>query len=83
MYELIVLWVICLIPSAILGLIVANIAANKGYNFMTWWIFGTMLFIVAIIWALLMRYNNKVFKKCTECISWIPRKSKRCKYCGE
>ena len=35
--------------AALLGLIPANIAKNKGHSFSLWWFYGWMLFIVAII----------------------------------
>lgn len=35
--------------AALLGLIPANIAKNKGHSFGLWWLYGWMLFIVAII----------------------------------
>ena len=35
--------------AALLGLIPANIAKEKGYSFGLWWFYGWMLFIVAII----------------------------------
>jgi len=35
--------------AALLGLILANIAKEKGYSFGLWWFYGWMLFIVAII----------------------------------
>ena len=35
--------------AALLGLISANIAKEKGYSFGLWWFYGWMLFIVAII----------------------------------
>ena len=35
---------ITLLIGAVLGLIPAAIAANKGRNFVGWWIYGTLLF---------------------------------------
>lgn len=42
-------YIITLSIAALLGLIPANIAKNKGYSFGLWWFYGWMLFIVAII----------------------------------
>lgn len=42
-------YLLALIIAAGLGLIPANIAKNKGYNFILWWFYGWMLFIFAII----------------------------------
>lgn len=41
--------IIILAVAAVLGLIPANIAKNKGHSFGLWWFYGWMLFIVAII----------------------------------
>jgi len=34
-----------LIVATIIGLITAKIASNRGRNFLTWWIYGALLFI--------------------------------------
>ena len=54
MYYLIVLLV-----AAVLGLIPANIAKNKGHSFGLWWFYGWMLFIVAIIHVQFISDLNK------------------------
>lgn len=38
-----------LAASALLGIISASIAKEKGYSFGLWWFYGWMLFVVAII----------------------------------
>ena len=43
-----------LIISSLLGLIPASIASNKGRSFGTWWFYGTMLFVIALIHALVI-----------------------------
>jgi hypothetical protein len=40
---------IVLCAAAVLAIIPANIAKDKGYSFGLWWFYGWMLFIVAII----------------------------------
>lgn len=42
-------YVVTLVIAALLGLIPASIAKNKGHSFGLWWCYGWMLFIVAII----------------------------------
>ena len=42
-------YILTLVIAAGLGLIPANIAQRKGYSFGLWWLYGWMLFIVAII----------------------------------
>ena len=45
--------------AALLGLIPANIAKEKGYSFGLWWFYGWMLFIVAIIHVTLLPDMNQ------------------------
>lgn len=47
--------IISLAVSALLGLIPANIAKNKGRSFGLWWFYGWMLFIIALIHSLLIK----------------------------
>jgi hypothetical protein len=44
-----------IVVAALIGLIPANIAHRKGASFIGWWIFGALLFIVALPSALMMR----------------------------
>ena len=47
-----------LIAVALLGLIPANIAKNKGYDFATWWLYGALLIIVALPHAMALDDKN-------------------------
>ena len=51
-------WIISLIIGALLAIIPANLAKNKGYSFGLWWFYGWMLFIVAIIHVSLIPDKN-------------------------
>ena len=51
-------YLITLVVAAGLGLIPASIAKNKGYSFGLWWLYGWMLFIVAIIHVSLIPDKN-------------------------
>lgn len=44
--------------AAALGLIPANIARDKGYDFGLWWLYGTMLFLIAFIHACVLQNKN-------------------------
>lgn len=43
-----------LILAALLGLIPAFIAKNKGRSFAGWWVYGALLFVVALVHSLLI-----------------------------
>lgn len=45
--------------AAILGLIPGFIAKSKGYSFGAWWLYGFLIFIVAIIHVLFIP-NKKI-----------------------
>lgn len=77
--------------AAVLGFVVASIAHRKGRNFGLWWLFGTLLGIVALPWALLMPYDEKStdrqranagLKKCPSCAEFVKPDAKVCRYCG-
>ncbi len=42
---------VILLALGVLGLIPAYLASRKGRNFLDWWIFGTLLFPVALVMA--------------------------------
>ena len=51
-------YIVVLLIAAALGLIPANIAKKKGYSFGLWWLYGWLLFIVAIIHVSLIPDKN-------------------------
>lgn len=68
------------IAALLLGLIPAAIASKKGGTFIVWWLYGSLLFIIAIIHALLMSPVGLV--KCPECAEMVKKEAKVCKHCG-
>lgn len=49
---------ISFVIAVFLGLIPAAIAANKGRSFLGWWIYGALVFIVALPHALLIKKSS-------------------------
>jgi RNA polymerase subunit RPABC4/transcription elongation factor Spt4 len=61
----------------LLGLIPASIARHKGHSMVRWWIYGTLLFPVALIHAFLLHRMTQADEKV------IPDNKKQCMYCKE
>ena len=56
----------------LLGLLPAYIAMNKGRNFILWWLYGTVLFVIAIFHAITLKptpaYLAEIgLRYCPEC----------------
>ena len=77
--------------ALIIGLIPAFIAKNKGYNFFGWWIYGSLIFIIAFPHALLSKPNQQEIdkqnlahgmKKCPHCAEIIRGEAQICKHCN-
>ena len=52
-----------LIWAILIGLIPGFIAKTKGYNFFSWWIYGALLFIIAIIHVFLIPNKKNIEQK--------------------
>ena len=79
------------ISAIVLVLFPAAIAHTKGAGFFAWWVFGTLLFIVALPWAIVLRPNHATLegrsleqgnKKCPYCAEIIKGEASVCRYCG-
>jgi hypothetical protein len=81
-----------LVIAALLGLIPAFIAQSKGRSFGAWWLYGFLLFIVAIIHVLFVTQRNTVgtvasdstgpMRDCPYCAEPVKYQATKCKHCG-
>lgn len=73
-----------LLISIVIGLIPALIASSKGRSFLGWWIYGALLFIVALVHSLVIKKDVQFeekeklefdgMKKCPFCAELIKKK---------
>lgn len=80
--EMLVLAIIACIPAAI--------AYHKGRSFIGWWVFGVLLWIVAIIASCVISKDEDAIamregknRRCPYCSEWIRKEAIICKYCNK
>lgn len=74
-----------LVICAVIGLIPAIIASNKGRSFFWWWIYGTFLFLIALVHSAVLKprelTNNSNTRVCPFCAESVKLEAKVCKHC--
>ena len=81
-----------LLLAVVIGLIPAAIARSKGRSFFGFWLYGALLFIVALPHALLAKPNVAALeaqqlsdgdhRKCRHCAEIIKQEARVCRFCG-
>ena len=81
-----------LLIAIVLGVIPAFIARQKGRSFLGFWIYGTLLFIVALPHAILAKpdqarlearlLSDGANRKCPQCAEIVKSEARICRHCG-
>lgn len=68
-----------LVVAILIGIIPGAIAQQKGHSFIGWWLFGAILFILALPMSLFLK--NERSAPCEFCKKTIDREATVCPYC--
>ena len=81
---------IFLVTLAVISCLPASIAKNKGRSFGSWWVYGFLLFPIALIHSLAMSKDFEGLeaqaiasgnRKCPACAELVKVEAKICKHC--
>lgn len=65
----------------LLGLIPAMIAKSKGRSFLGWYIYGVLLFIIALVHSLIIGPSSSLVRKCPFCAENVKVEASVCPHC--
>ena len=77
--------------AVVIGLLPAAIAHHKGRSFAAWWLYGALLWIVAVPHAIVMKPNAQALegrrlsqgmKRCPECAELVQSAARKCRFCN-
>ena len=69
-----------IVIAVIIGLIPAYIAYRRGFSFIKWWIYGTLLFLIALPHSMVVKQDHEV--KCPFCGGITKVGKGYCRRCG-